>query len=173
MRSPRTRTPSRSFVRQLHDLSGLIMNAIPVRQSARLMLVDTVGRLLLFRYDDGTHPPFWATIGGRVLPGETYEATAARELAEETGYVDAIGPLIRTRDEVYATADVATSRWLEHYFEVRTSGWTDEERVTIRESRWWTLNELRATTETVLPTWLADELARLSIRSNESCESAG
>ena len=66
-----------------------MMNAIPVRQSARLMLVDTVGRLLLFRYDDGKHPPFWATIGGRVLPGETYEATAARELAEETGYTDA------------------------------------------------------------------------------------
>ena len=156
------------------------MNAIPVRQSARLMLVDTVGRLLLFRYDDGRQPPFWATIGGRVMPGETYEAAAARELAEETGYTDAIGPLIRTRDEVFATADVATSRWLEHYFEVRTSGgpirtsgWTDEERATIRESRWWTVDELRATTERMLPAWLADELEQLLIRSNASCESAG
>lgn len=155
------------------------MNAIPVRQSARLMLVDTVGRLLLFRYEDRKHPPFWATIGGRVLPGETYEATAARELAEETGYTDAIGPLIRTRNEVFATADVATSRWLEHYFEVRTSGgpirtsrWTDEERTTIRESRWWTVDELRAITEKILPTWLADELAQLLIRSNESFASA-
>jgi ADP-ribose pyrophosphatase YjhB (NUDIX family) len=156
------------------------MHAIPVRQSARLMLVDTLGRLLLFRYDDGAHSPFWATIGGRILPGETYEATAARELAKETGYTDAIGPLIRTRDEVFATADVATSRWLEHYFAVRTrggpirtSGWTDEERATIREARWWTVDELRATTETILPTWLADERVQLLNRSAASCESSG
>jgi ADP-ribose pyrophosphatase YjhB (NUDIX family) len=156
------------------------MNTIPVRQSARLMVIDAAGRLLLFRYDDGMHPPFWATVGGRVLPGESYEATAVRELAEETGYTDPIGRLIRTRDEVFATADTPTSRWLEQYYEVRTrggplrtSGWTDEERATIRESKWWTVDELRLTAETIRPSWLVDEIAALLDRSEDSCESAG
>nr|MCU0617503.1 NUDIX domain-containing protein [Gemmatimonadaceae bacterium] len=105
---------------------------------------------------------------------------AARELAEETGYTDPIGRLIRTRDEVYATANVPTSRWLEQYYEVRTrggplrtSGWTDEERATIRESKWWTVDELRHTAETVRPSWLVDELAALLVMSGDSCESTG
>ncbi len=164
---------------RLQHASVQRMSSVPVRASARLLVIDAEGRLLLFQYHDALRPPFWATIGGRVLPGETCEATAARELAEETGYTDPIGRMVRTRDEVYSTADVTTSRWLEQYFEVRTAGgplctdrWTDEERQTIRASRWWTLDELRSTTETVLPIWLANELATLLLGHDGACESA-
>jgi 8-oxo-dGTP diphosphatase len=144
------------------------MTVLPERQSARLLILDPADRLLLFRYHDAHRAPFWATVGGMVQPGETLEQTAARELREETGFTDPIGRLVRERDEVFQAGDVPLSRWHEFYFEVRTpggpvvtTGWTDEERRTIRASRWWTLAELQTTDEPVLPVWLAEVFATL------------
>jgi hypothetical protein len=61
----------------------------------------------------------------------------------------------------------APARWTEHYFLVRCAGgdpvrdrWTDEERATIRAHRWWSLGELRATGETLLPGIIPDLLER-------------
>lgn len=73
---------------------------LPERRCARLLILDVTGRLLLFRYDDGRETPFWATPGGQLLPGETFEQAAAREFAEETGFAAPVGPLVRTRDGV-------------------------------------------------------------------------
>jgi 8-oxo-dGTP diphosphatase len=148
-----------------------VADSLPQHRSARLLIVDDAGRLLLFRYADGRHPPFWATAGGRLLPGESYAQAAARELAEETGFHAPLGPVVRTRDEVFAVADEPPARWLEHYFVVRVAraaepdpaGWTDEERRTIRQARWWPLAELRATGEPLLPAWLPDVLAELLV----------
>ncbi|HST60895.1 MAG TPA: NUDIX domain-containing protein, partial [Longimicrobium sp.] len=106
--------------------------------------------------------------GGQRLPGETFEQAATRELAEETGFAAPIGPLVRTREAVFDAGDAGPAHWTEHYFVVRTaasapqrSGWTDEERRTIRATRWWSLAELRAAAEPVLPAWLPDALAAL------------
>ncbi len=147
---------------------------LPQRASARLLVVSPDGQLLLFRYDDGREQPFWATPGGQLLPGETFEQAAARELAEETGFAAAIGPLVRTREAVFDAGDAGPACWTEHYFVVRTaagvperSGWTDEERRTIRATRWWSLAELRAAAEPVLPAWLPDALAALLYGSPE------
>jgi ADP-ribose pyrophosphatase YjhB (NUDIX family) len=124
---------------------------------------------LLFRYDDGREPPFWATPGGQLLPGETFELAAARELVEETGFAAPVGPLVRTREAVYEAGDVGPARWVEHYFVVRTAevdpptrvGWTAEERRTIRAARWWPLAELHANSEPVRPAWIPEALASL------------
>ena len=141
---------------------------IPERRSARLLIVDGRGRLLLFRYDDARTPPFWATPGGQVLAGESYEQTAARELAEETGFAAQVGPLVRTREDVFAAGDLGPARWIERYFAVRAtegdpdrSRWTEEERRTIRDTRWWSLAELRTAEEPLRPEWLPDALASL------------
>lgn len=64
------------------------------RRSARLVIVDEDGRLLLFRYHDEHHAPFWATPGGELLPGESYLDAARRELREETGLNLQIGRLV-------------------------------------------------------------------------------
>jgi ADP-ribose pyrophosphatase YjhB (NUDIX family) len=147
---------------------------LPQRSSARLLIIDPDGRLLLFRYEDGRQQPFWATPGGQLLPGETFERAAARELAEETGFAAPIGPLVRTREAVFDAGDAGPARWTEHYFVVRTGtgapkrgGWTDEERRTIRATRWWSLAELRAAGDPVLPAWLPDALAELPDTSPE------
>ncbi|HET7229150.1 MAG TPA: NUDIX domain-containing protein [Longimicrobium sp.] len=133
-------------------------SSLPIHGSARLVIVDDEGRLLLFRFHDEHRPPFWSTVGGRLEPGESYHSAAVRELAEETGFRAPIGPLLHVRDDVFATAGSGPARWIEHYFLVRSpggeitrDGWTDEERVTIRAHRWWSLDEMRATDETFLP----------------------
>lgn len=146
-------------------------SSLPERRSARLLVVAQDGRLLLFRYEDGREPPFWATPGGQLLPGETFEQAAARELAEETGFAAPLGPLVRTREAVFTAGDAGPARWVEHYFEVHVDAagtpargwWTAEERRTIRATRWWSLAELRATEDPVLPTWLPEALAALLV----------
>lgn len=149
-------------------MTELARMTLPQRSCARLLILDPDGRLLLFRYEDGREQPFWATPGGQLLPGETFEQAAARELAEETGFAAPIGPPVRTREAVFNAGDVGPAHWTEHYFVVRTaagaperSGWTDEERRTIRATRWWSLAELRAADVPVLPPWLPDALATL------------
>jgi ADP-ribose pyrophosphatase YjhB (NUDIX family) len=147
---------------------------VPERRSARLLIVDPDGRLLLFRYDDGRVPPFWATPGGLLLEGETYEAAAARELVEETGFAAPVGALVRTRDEVFEAGDLGPARWIERYYLVRAAGgtpdrrgWTAEEQRTIRTVRWWSLAELRAADEPVRPAWLPDTLTSLLADAEE------
>ncbi|UGT64863.1 NUDIX hydrolase [Nocardia asteroides] len=59
------------------------------RTSARVVLLDHSGRVLLMRGSDPKTPEtaFWFTIGGSVEPGETLRQAAVRELHEETGQV--------------------------------------------------------------------------------------
>ena len=54
-----------------------------------ILLVDSAGRVLLFRFTPADRPPFWCTPGGAVDAGETYPEAARRELREETGFVGA------------------------------------------------------------------------------------
>jgi len=131
-----------------------------VRQAARVLLLDDSDRLLLFAGADPHVPDvrFWFTPGGGVDPGETLEEAARRELLEETGCSGvALSPPVWLRStefwfdgehyrarETYVVARVPS-------WEVDTSGFTDLERRSVDEHRWWTLDELLATSETVYP----------------------
>lgn len=139
---------------------------LPLRRSARLLILNPEGQVLLFKYHDEHKPPFWSTAGGELTAGEGYRAAAQRELAEETGFDAAIGPFLCEREAVYAVARSQPARWIEHYFLVQVNsalppnriGWTDEEQATIQDWKWWSLVEMRQSSATFLPEWLPDLL---------------
>jgi 8-oxo-dGTP pyrophosphatase MutT (NUDIX family) len=59
--------------------------AILHRKAARILLLDPEARVLLFQFVRPNGERFWATPGGRVEPGESFEQAARRELTEEVG----------------------------------------------------------------------------------------
>ena len=136
---------------------------LEARKSSRLIIVDSDGNLLLFKYHDEHQAPFWSTVGGELKLGESYLDAARRELSEETGFDAEIGPLVRERVAIYAVARSSPARWLEKYFLVRCEshllieqdGWTDEERDTIQEWKWWGLEEMKMRNDAIFkPDWL-------------------
>ena len=59
------------------------------RQTARVLPVNSEGRVLLLHGWDPHHPeaPFWFSVGGGAENGESLLEAGARELREETGIV--------------------------------------------------------------------------------------
>ena len=146
------------------------MTGLIERQSARVVILDAAGRVLLLRWqhpdargkaagdrDDGV---WWITPGGGLEPDEDYVTGAVREVYEEVGLrlapSDLTGPVYERDAET--VIESGTVRQHEVYFtarveahEVVTDGWTPFEVATITETRWWTREELATTHERVAP----------------------
>lgn len=137
------------------------------RASSRLLILDREDRLLLFRFDFAggqfVERSFWCTPGGGVDPGESFVAAACREAWEETGLrIDDPGPEVARRRYRYKLANGESRASDDHYFLVRVDAlaisqahWSDAERQTIVEHRWWRQDELAATREHLWPGDLA------------------
>ncbi|HEV3363684.1 MAG TPA: NUDIX domain-containing protein [Acidimicrobiia bacterium] len=141
------------------------------RRAAKVLLVDQHRRVLLFRGIDRTLPalaPWWFAAGGAVEAGEEPADAAVRELYEETGLrISDPGPVIMTRRFEWEF-EGRTYDQEESYFLVRTTefapvtaGWSETERATMKGHKWWSIEDLRATNETVYPAALADLLEDL------------
>jgi 8-oxo-dGTP pyrophosphatase MutT (NUDIX family) len=165
--------PATTLVRTSSDVPAPAASTlIPVserlnRPSARVVVVDDTGCVLLFRIVDPVDPkpPVWITPGGGVEPGETVVDAARRELQEETGKV--VGS-----DELGAPVAVCRGEWefrgVPFYsedvffglrvprFEPTEKGLTELEREVHHSWRWWSPEEIDAADEVVLPSGVAD-----------------
>lgn len=139
------------------------------RPAARVLLLDSDGRVLLLHFIDPlTGYAWWATPGGGIAPDETPEQAAVREVEEETGLRDlALGPCVWLRETVYEwrgrryrqrerifTADVEA-------FEPTRDGFSPEEVELLATHRWWTVDEIERSPDRFSPRALAALLRAL------------
>src|SRR5579862_6383823 len=94
------------------------------RPSSRLLIVDADGRLLLFRFEHRQGPlqgqRYWATPGGSLDLGETYEAAACREMLEETVLrIRDPGPQVAQREAIFQVPSGEFVRADERFFLIR------------------------------------------------------
>lgn len=128
------------------------------RPAARILLVDGLGRVLLFRFTPDDRPPFWCTPGGALDPGESYAAAARRELLEEVGLNRDCGPEVAQRSVEFRSIEgvdvAADERWFRvdvDRCEVSTNGHTALERRVMTQWRWFTRADLAGWSERVYP----------------------
>lgn len=138
------------------------------RPSARILVIDQFGCVLLFKFSHISGAlngkTYWATPGGAVEEGETFEIAALRELEEETGLSgqELTAEVSRRSFELQLMNGEVV--WAdERFFGVRTirssisdRGWTEDERDVMADYHWWSADELRQTTQIIFPDGLLE-----------------
>jgi 8-oxo-dGTP pyrophosphatase MutT (NUDIX family) len=142
------------------------------RPTARILVADPEGRVLLFSAREADGERWWFTPGGGVHRRETVKAAAARELFEETGFAVAeagLGPVVATSSSLWLAKEQGKLFLGHHSFfflrvpsaMLNTDGQEEFERSLITGHRWWSVADLRAATERIAPLGLAGLVDRL------------
>jgi 8-oxo-dGTP pyrophosphatase MutT (NUDIX family) len=128
------------------------------RPTSRVILLDEKERIFLFRVKAELFGvDMWITPGGGGDPGEQSEATARRELAEETGLVvDSVGDPVWVRQHLVCWKGIGYIL-REKYYVVRTAAFTleaacaDPFETAVTANRWFTVDEVLACDDLTSP----------------------
>jgi 8-oxo-dGTP pyrophosphatase MutT (NUDIX family) len=134
----------------------------PHRRVSRILLFDESDSLLLLLTASpllATPVVRWLTPGGGVEDHESHAEGAVRELYEETGLViPELGEPVWSMSGESHFADGSRQTTYAEFFVARTQrfmpvrdNWMANEHVDISDIRWWSLDELDATTEPYAP----------------------
>jgi 8-oxo-dGTP pyrophosphatase MutT (NUDIX family) len=133
------------------------------RLASRILLISPSRRLLLFKihYKTGVLAgrSYWATPGGGLRDGESFETAAIRELCEETGLdIQSVGCCIASREFFWQKPDGERVFAVENFYVVQTVSeycstmrWSYREREAICEVKWWSESALMVSTEEIFP----------------------
>jgi 8-oxo-dGTP pyrophosphatase MutT (NUDIX family) len=144
--------------------------ADPVSRSAvRVVMLDPEDRVLLIELVDRARARrWWIMPGGGIDKGESHEQAAYREVAEETGLTSfELGPWIWRREHVFTWQGTTYQQRERFYmsrvpaFEARATALAPDEREITGDMRWWSLDELEASTDEFAPRALGPLLRRL------------
>ena len=136
------------------------------RSAARLVVVDPYNRVLLLQHVRPSGRRLWATPGGGLEDGETFEEAAAREALEELGvrnpYLSTLCD--RTADFVLVDRQVHQT---ERFFFLRLDSLEmgdevleEHRRERILETHWWSLADLQDSSELIFPADLPEIVKR-------------
>lgn len=137
------------------------------RRAARIIAINSEGRVLLFQHARPNGELFWATPGGGLEEGESFETAALREAAEELG-VDHIDlKALWDHTNLFQWNDNEIHQE-ERFFLAKFEQAELSERVrsfhaleAIQQVRWWSIAELEQTSESVFPEDLSRRLKDL------------
>jgi TDG/mug DNA glycosylase family protein len=127
------------------------------RPAVRAVVLDADDRILLTRFENPvTRAVWWATAGGGVDEGESDEVALRRELLEEAGLAAVeVGPVVWTRESVFAW-DRQLLHQRERIHLVRVDAHEPKPTIDVAaegvtDVRWWSLDELEASDERLVP----------------------
>jgi 8-oxo-dGTP diphosphatase len=136
------------------------------RKAARLIVIDSSDRVLLFGHVGNDGAMFWAPPGGGLEPGESFEEAAAREATEELGVEHAQLTRLWTGRASFLFGGRMIDQE-EQFFRLEYAGGdlfrgTEATHLSegILKARWWTIDEIQRTTERVFPEDLGAQLCR-------------
>ncbi|MBQ8798140.1 MAG: NUDIX domain-containing protein [Lachnospiraceae bacterium] len=143
------------------------------RKSSRAIVLNKQNQIFLFCYTFdffAENDAIWITPGGALEEGESFEGALKRELFEELGIkITAQAPFVFYRTPMYKLKGGETVRSEERFYLVYCddetfsyNGWSENEMKKMTAGKWWSVEEIKKSSEKFFSEDIVEILERLS-----------